>query len=180
MECDSMHAAIEHAKRKTNIYIPSQWDTIIHMARRNNPYMVIPLKYWDFIDFKAIQKNFYTNFEKNTEGERVRWREIKYLQFRKDSPKEIFYKYNFDDPDFHVIQCRVNTRGKQKALSDGQNKYNCRLQISSAKKADLLSLCQSGVIPPDCRYFYESLPAGKSVRDRLPEPDIQEDDKDSE
>lgn len=48
MECDSMHAAIEYAKRKTNVFIPSQWDTIIHMARRTNPYIVLPLKYWDF------------------------------------------------------------------------------------------------------------------------------------
>lgn len=27
MECDSMHSAIEFAKRKTNVYIPSQWDS---------------------------------------------------------------------------------------------------------------------------------------------------------
>jgi hypothetical protein len=49
MECDSMHAAIEYAKRKTNVFIPSQWDTIIHMTRRSNLYIVLPLKYWDFI-----------------------------------------------------------------------------------------------------------------------------------
>jgi hypothetical protein len=38
MECDSMHAAIEYAKRKTNVFIPSQWDTIIRMTRRSNLY----------------------------------------------------------------------------------------------------------------------------------------------
>jgi hypothetical protein len=41
MECDSMHSAIEFAKKKTDIYIPSQWATIIRMARRKNPYYVV-------------------------------------------------------------------------------------------------------------------------------------------
>ena len=52
MECDSMHSAIEFAKRKTNVYIPSQWDTVIHVARRHSPYVVVPIRQWDFIDFK--------------------------------------------------------------------------------------------------------------------------------
>jgi hypothetical protein len=45
MECDLMHAAIEHARRNTNVYVPSQCDTIVLKARRKNPYIVIPLKY---------------------------------------------------------------------------------------------------------------------------------------
>jgi hypothetical protein len=49
MECDSMHSAIEFAKRKTNVYIPSQWDTVIHVARRHSPYVVVPIRQWDFI-----------------------------------------------------------------------------------------------------------------------------------
>jgi len=43
MECDSMHSAIQFAKKKTEIYIPSQWATIIRMAKRKNPYYVVPL-----------------------------------------------------------------------------------------------------------------------------------------
>ena len=114
MECDSMHAAIEHAKRKTNIYIPSQWDTIIHMARRKNPYMEVPLRFKDFIDFKKMQKEFYKNFDTNTAGEKVKWREIKHLQFRKNNPENIYYKYDFSETEFQIIRCKSNTRGRQK------------------------------------------------------------------
>jgi len=39
MECDGMHPAIEFAKKKTEIYIPSQWASIIRMARRKIPTM---------------------------------------------------------------------------------------------------------------------------------------------
>jgi len=109
MECDSMHATIEYAKRKTNVFIPSQWDTIIHMARRSNPYIVLPLKYWDFIDFKKMQNDFFKNFETNTSNEKVRWREIRHLQFRKSSPQNIYYKYDFSEADFKVIKCKVQT-----------------------------------------------------------------------
>ena len=34
MECDSVHAAIEHTKKATSIFVPSQWDTIRTMARK--------------------------------------------------------------------------------------------------------------------------------------------------
>jgi len=55
-------------------------------------------------------------------------------------------------------------------------KYTCRLPISTAKKADLLSLCKSGIIPSDCANFYEAIPVSKSCKDRLAEPDIEEDE----
>jgi hypothetical protein len=44
MECDSMQSTIEQAKKRTSIFIPSQWDTIITMARKKHPYIVVPLK----------------------------------------------------------------------------------------------------------------------------------------
>jgi hypothetical protein len=57
MECDSMHSAIEFAKKKTDIYIPSQWATIIRMAKRENPYYVVPLQYENIYDFKEVTKS---------------------------------------------------------------------------------------------------------------------------
>jgi hypothetical protein len=57
MECDSVHPAIEFAKKKTEIYIPSQCTTIIRMARRKNPYYVVPLQYENIYDFKEVTKS---------------------------------------------------------------------------------------------------------------------------
>lgn len=50
MECDSMHSTIEQAKKRTSIFIPSQWDTIITMARKKKPYIVVPLRFNNFYD----------------------------------------------------------------------------------------------------------------------------------
>jgi hypothetical protein len=42
-----MHYAIEFAKRKTEIFVPQQWATIVRMARRKDPYLIVPLLYGD-------------------------------------------------------------------------------------------------------------------------------------
>jgi hypothetical protein len=42
-----MHAAIEFAKKKTEIFVPQQWGTVIRMARRKYPYKIVPLKFGD-------------------------------------------------------------------------------------------------------------------------------------
>ena len=55
MEVDSMHAAVEFAKKKTHIYVPSQWDTVLQMARKKNQYHVTPIKHYDVLDFKKYQ-----------------------------------------------------------------------------------------------------------------------------
>ncbi len=45
MECDSMHSAIECAKKAAPIYVPSQWHTVASVARRKDPYLVVPMRY---------------------------------------------------------------------------------------------------------------------------------------
>lgn len=51
-----MHSAIEHTKTQTLVYVPGQWDTIFLMARRQNPYNVVPLTYNNFYDLKSLLK----------------------------------------------------------------------------------------------------------------------------
>ena len=174
MECDSMHSEIEFAKRKTNVYIPSQWDTVIHVARIHSPYVVVPIRQWDFIDFKEVQNENFKNMERDIKEDKVRWRDIVHLQ----SPDHIFYKYALEDQDFKSIKVKQPKRGKPSSMSlqNLPRKYKSRLSISTAKKEDLLSLCRSGVIPADCSSFYEALPVNKSTKNRLTEPDMEEED----
>ena len=54
-----MHAAIEFAKKKTEIFVPQQWATVIRMARRKDPYMIVPLKFGDIYDFKVCHKEIH-------------------------------------------------------------------------------------------------------------------------
>jgi len=55
-----------------------------------------------------------------------------------------------------------------------QAAYKNQLKLSSAKKADLISLCDSGAVPSQYRSFYDSLCEDALVRDSLADPDIEE------
>ena len=71
MECDSMHSAIEFAKKNTPIYVPSQWDTVIRMARRKNPYVVVPMKHTNFYNLKELASHMFRNVKIDIDGKRV-------------------------------------------------------------------------------------------------------------
>lgn len=57
IKSDSIHAAIERAKKCTSVYVPSEWDTIVRMARKRNSYVVVPMKHYDFLDIKNIARS---------------------------------------------------------------------------------------------------------------------------
>lgn len=71
METDSIHSTIEIAKKNTKVYVPSQWETVVNFARRQNTYIVVPMKYSDFKDDKLLVKNHYKNMKVNIKGQRI-------------------------------------------------------------------------------------------------------------
>ena len=90
MECDSIHASIEHAKKLTKVYVPSQWETVVRLARHKQPYVVVPLKYFDFMDFQLFKEKNFGPMKTDVNGEKVNWLKIKWIQIRKDCPDSIF------------------------------------------------------------------------------------------
>lgn len=104
MECDSMHSAIATAKKNTAIYTTSGWDIVLRMARRNNPYLVIPLKHKDILDFKQVASTRVQNTKKDSKGQRVRWLDIQCITFVKEEEGIMFFKYNFDEEEFKVLR----------------------------------------------------------------------------
>ena len=52
MECDSMHAAIEHSKKNVSVYTVGEWCNIIRLARRHKPYIIHQLNFSSFFDLK--------------------------------------------------------------------------------------------------------------------------------
>lgn len=171
MEVDSMHSAIEFAKRKTQIFVPSQWDTVLQMARRKDPYTVIPLKFHDIVNFKEIANK---NIKKSEKGIKINWNKVKWLRYTKAESEVCYFKYDFES-EFQKIRLvcskrkQIHPKGEQMP-----RRYTQKLPISKAKKKDLVSLCQSGAIPNEYHEFYKTLPSSKDTRDRLPQPDATE------
>lgn len=183
MESDSIHSSIETAKKNTSVYVPSQWNTIISVARRNNPYVVVPLKFTDFKDFKELAKKFCPNMKSTTSNTRVNWLKIKWIQVRRSHPKSIFVGTNFDERNLQEIEVQAVTRqkGRPRHWPEALTPlYSRKLPISSSKKADLLSLCSSGIIPQEFHQYYRKIPASKKAEDKIPMPDADESDSDTD
>ena len=171
MECDSMHSAIEHAKKATSIYHPEQWDTAVHMARRNKPYVVVPMRYDSFKDLNSFTKDVYSKMKTDSGGKRVKWMKIKVLRVAKATPDEIQFKESFEEDTFRSICISLKqTRGRPSdSVKPIPKKCASPLPISVKKKQDLLSLCDSLVIPALYGHFYQGLKTNKSMKDRLPD-----------
>ncbi|KAK7506012.1 hypothetical protein BaRGS_00002734 [Batillaria attramentaria] len=177
MECDSMHSAITFAKRHTSIYTPSEWDIVLRMARRGQPYVVIPLKHTDFLDFKSLASTAIRNTKTDLKGNKVNWLGIRSTQFLKGQEEMMFFKYSFDEQEYQVLKMIGSSKRRGPPLpSQVPRCYSGKLPISAAKKQDLLSLCQSGVIPVQHHNYYTSLLSSSTTKEKLPEPDIMEDD----
>jgi hypothetical protein len=82
MECNSIHASIEHAKSFTKVHDPSQWKTVISLVRRKQPYIVVPIKYADLLDYKLCKDQNFGSMKIDVDGERVNWLNIKWIQVR--------------------------------------------------------------------------------------------------
>ncbi|CAC5415856.1 unnamed protein product [Mytilus coruscus] len=112
-------------------------------------------------------------------GETINWLKVKWIRVTKENPGSVFFNNGFDPENFMEAKFQSSSlRGRKKKTGNIKLSplYESKLQISAAKKADLLSLCKSGVIPTTYHSYYESLPVGKLVKDTLPEPDITEED----
>ena len=154
MECDSVHSTIERAKKRTSVYVPCQWGTLVTYARKTHPYIAVPLKYDHILDWKQFADEHCENLKTATTGEKVNWLKVRWIQVKQTSQKSLFVNYTFDQNEFMEIktEAAVITRrkGKKSNWPDHLNLcYEKKLPISVQKKSDLISLCQKEIIPEE-------------------------------
>ena len=102
------------------------------------------------------------------------------LKVSKEFPEEVHIKYAYSD-DVRRINVIRSVRGRPSLTThELPRKYSGKIPISEAKKNDLLDLCKSLVIPEVYRGFYEAIPTSRTVKDKLPLPDVQDNESDSD
>ena len=168
-----------YAKKRTTVYVPSQWHTVISLSRKQAKYTVAPLRFDEVKNFKEFVSSSCPNMKIGTEHEKVNWLNLKWIQVRRGNPRSIFINYGFKEKLFIEVNVQVcgKTRTKRKKfpwMDVVPNLYDDKLPISSAKKKDLLSLCRHNIIPEEYHSYYESLPKSASKRDTLPAPSAEE------
>uniref|UniRef100_A0A8D8AUY7 (northern house mosquito) hypothetical protein n=1 Tax=Culex pipiens TaxID=7175 RepID=A0A8D8AUY7_CULPI len=100
MEVDSVHGAIERAKRSAQIDIetPRDWAVFISQVRRRVPIEVVELKRTDFFALKKLDGTRYKKPRKNSNGESWPFNSITTFEYRTDSPGVVYYKKDvYDD-----------------------------------------------------------------------------------
>ena len=170
-------------RKKTDIYILSQWATVIRMTRRQNPYSVVPLQYEDIYDFKEVKKASFKYSKIDSAGIKFNWMKIKWLRVCKNQPEHILFKHTYDGEFKKMRVLDVDKKGIPTTSLRGKElprKYKAKQAVSLAKKKDLLNLCKSRVIPAEYHEFYKGLPANAKITDTLPDPDAQEEEQDSD
>uniref|UniRef100_A0A6P7F5F0 Uncharacterized protein LOC114326508 n=1 Tax=Diabrotica virgifera virgifera TaxID=50390 RepID=A0A6P7F5F0_DIAVI len=138
MECDSMHSAIESAKKYESAFTMNDWARIFKSARSFNPknkkkgeYEVHILKYKDFFNLQELSSNLIKNRNKDENGETVSWLNIKCLRFQKENPEAFFYRYDHSS-DYKKVN--ISGRGRPKQLPiELKSAYQQLLPISSKK-----------------------------------------------
>ena len=176
-----MHSAISYAKQHTPIYTPSGWDIVIRLARRGKCYVVIPIKHTSIYNFKKLASSYIRNTKTDTDGNRVKWMQIRCAQVTKGLDDTMLFKYNLNDESFRVLRLIGSSRrGRPTPPKFLPRLYGGKLPVSEAKKRDLLSLCSSAVIPEEHHDFYRRLQSSSTASDKLPEPDVKDTDGDTD
>lgn len=184
MEADSMHSAIERAKKHVSIYTMNDLLNIFKLARsnrlrnkRSGPYKVKELQFGDFFDLKSLGNALITNKSKDDKGNQVQWLKIKVMRYEKSKPGRILF--NYSDLAYHTL--RVNTRGRPSEMPKQLTPlYKGLIPITEKKKDSLMKLVKANNIPSEYHNWYKSLPVDSKKKNKAPEPTLSESDSDFE
>ena len=160
------HAFCNRAYEKEHLYtFHANGILLWHMSRRKNPYTVVPLKFPYVFDLKDLAEKTCRNMKRTISGSTVNWMKIKWIHFDKAHSDEIRTKTSFDQDKFDVIKVTPSIRGRPSTqLSHIKQLYSSKRPISKEKKANLLFLCTSRILPSEHRAFYENLASSGNAK----------------
>lgn len=160
LPCDQDFSLIEKEKKfHEHVLTPDDWKHVIKNARKKNPFQVIEMTSESFYSTKCLEKNI-KNRKVSVEKSKVSWPRIQWLQFQKEQPFLIFYKYSNEDiVQFECID--VKKRKSTLIVDNLELLYPNGNIISEEKKIDLLKLLQ--FIPPTHHDFYNNIRSSKNA-----------------
>ncbi|KAJ0174387.1 hypothetical protein K1T71_010533 [Dendrolimus kikuchii] len=177
MECDNMHSTIERASEYAKIYTPDDWQNVIRLARKDNPYKVKVMEHTDFLDFKALRSTIIPNTMKAIDGTVLKWANVRWLRFDKDIPHSFFFKFNYWE-EFKEVKLKEKVTRSERN-SHITKLYPGQILIKQVKHIDLMALCQDGTTPKNHHYYYKNLPV-QSVLGSLSQTKPRQDDDELE
>ena len=179
MECDAAHSAIESFIRKTDVYCPTDYYSFVSCARRGKPFKVVVMGGdINFYDFKQLSSSVMSTRNRDVDGNSVQWLKVKHFRYSKDHQNTVLFRYDYLCENFSRLD--ISMRRKREKIPRVWSEQNLQplftegRPISVLKYNDLVYMCTSLAIPKDYHAFYHNLKHDSTVRDALPEPDVEE------
>lgn len=172
MECDTDHSIIEKKKKKyaSPIDHPRDWMQLVRVCGTKSPFRVIEMKREDFYEFSALLKTYFLQRKVNEAGEKVSWKDIKWLRFSSESFGVMQYKTSLQKEEpFKQIDFRRKRKLSPLLKIIPPLSYKGPIPINPEKKANLLSLLP--YIDKNFHAFYENLVTKDDIPNILPETD---------
>lgn len=168
MECDGDHSIIEKKKKKYPCPIdhPRDWINLVRLCRSKKPFNVIEMSMSDFFEFSALYKTVFQHRINNTEGEKIVWRDIKWLRYSQQ-PGMVEYKTSLkEEGPFKVMDLRRKWTNWPKQIKIPLS-YRGPNPINPEKKKNLLELLP--YVSEPFHDFYRNLKTKDDVGDILPD-----------
>lgn len=176
-DSDNVHSVIQCALPE-EIFTVHEFATAVRLARKSEQkYDVILHKTEDILDFKLLRTNLIPGVTKTSNGESVKWHNIRHIVIRKQNPKEMLFQYSTDGEYYSMPFVTRHCKTKRLSACNIHELKKAYLQppgITSAKMKDFEFLMKSGAIPQIYHDFYEFLPTSEDAADRLGQPDAFE------
>lgn len=156
-EVDSMHARIEKAAFRREIYSEQEWYNLIESAKTNGEkYLIHPLKNEDVLDFHHLVN--LQKWNNDVYNQQVKWSKVRELTFSWRTPNALYYRY-----DFKAEPKRVEIKFKK--VSDTidlqhyipPTAYNKKFPLKPNKANDIRTLMQKRAIPTRYHELYDNV-----------------------
>ena len=160
-EGDSVHSTIERSlKRAGNLYVPSQLETVIRLARKN-PYNVIVVQKSDVRDWKSYSRQIgILRVHETVDGEKLDWTKIKQVRVNCNNPETLFVKMSHLEKEYGEVKLNRRRTGEDLQCTSTPIPVTNGPKMPRPKFEDLMGLCDNNlpVIPKEHWSFYKSLP----------------------
>ena len=164
-EGDSMHSTIETAAKNVNIVSPIQWYTVAGTAKKTGERYTVWEMEGQMTDFRGLAES-----PGSFKCSQLRWTDIKCLKVEKNHPHSLFVKTSFACEDYKEIQFvskQVGDQSDSNADIEGEEGSETEFDelpalepeslVTTAKKKDLLWMCEELIIPSSYDSFYKNL-----------------------
>ena len=184
-----MHSTIECVKRGINIFHPFQWEVVMQFACKSKPYNVRVLNQEEIYNLITQLGSVYSNLiirkTDRYQGQPSQSKLVKSASSLLTRPSrnkiKMLYNYDLTTPFPVAVMGNLKKPNTRRSWSYDTNLdipkvCSGTLAVNPMLKKDLLQLCHSNAIPPQCHSFYESLLTGTVMCD---DPDYIDPDHES-